>query len=359
MHSYILAGIRMRPLVSLLRERGFTASPKNLGRLVFLFQNALWASILSWREKKIFGDRIKSFEVPDDPVIIIGHWRTGSTFLHQLLALDEHWIAPSVFQAAFPDSFLVSAKYFRPVMSKLVKKRPMDNVKMGFDDPQEDEFALAKLTQDSPLLDFIFPNKEYYFLNERNDFLPSKENKENWKKQVAAFCAKVRQDTGKTILLKNPAHSLRIPLLNEIFPNAKYIYIHRHPYKVVASSLHLWKVMAKDNQLKGQPYFPKLEEVTRGLEKFYEVIDNELDALPMHSHCTVFYEDLESDPVREIRKIYKTFGIEFNDDFENRLHARLEQERDFRKNSYTFDEQQKSEVYRIMKTQFDQYQYQV
>jgi hypothetical protein len=277
--------------------------------------------------------------------------------LHQLLALDDRWIAPSVFQASFPDSFLVSARYFRPVMSAMIKKRPQDNVKMGFDDPQEDEFALVKLTLDSPLLDIIFPQNPGYFMNERQDFYPSKENEENWKKQMTGFCAKIRQDSGKTILLKNPAHSLRIPMLNEVFPNARFIYIHRHPYKVVASSLHLWKVMAKDNQLKGKPYFPDLKEVTDGLIKFYDVIERELAKLSPDKYFKVSYEDLESDPVIEIKRIYNAFGLVFTTDFDNRISAFLKKEKDFQKNSYNFDDEQKAQVVQLMKKQFEQYHY--
>lgn len=357
MHSYILAGIRMGPLMTLLRKRGFSPSARNLIRLPFLIQNACWASLLSWREKKAYGEKLKSFKIPENPVIIIGHWRTGSTFLHQLLAQDEQFISPTVFQASFPDSFLASARYFRPVFGALVKKRPMDNVRMGFDDPQEDEFALAKLTPDSPLLDMIFPGKPGYFLNGAADFNPKIENRELWKDRMAAFCAKVRQDTGKILLLKNPAHSLRIPLLNELFPNAKFIYIHRHPYKVVASSMNLWKVMARDNQLKGKPYFPNLEEVTNGLVKFYEVIGRDLAKLPDGSYCEIGYEALEADPVAEIKNIYEALGIEFTQVFEGRLRSNLEKEKDFKKNSYTFDEEQKAQVYRLMKKQFEQYHY--
>jgi hypothetical protein len=357
MHSYILAGIRMGPLMNLVRRRGFTPSPKNLMRFVFLFQNGLWASLLAWRERKRFGEKIGSFAIPDDPVIIIGHWRTGSTFLHQLLALDDRWIAPTVFQASFPDSFLVSAPYFRPIMSALVRKRPQDNVKMSFDDPQEDEFALIKLTLDSPLLDLMFPENQGYFMNNLPDFNPKKGNEEAWKKHLKEFCAKVRQDSGKTVLLKNPAHSLRIPLLNEAFPNARFIYIHRHPYKVVASSLHLWKVLARDNQLKGKPYFPDLEEVTKGLKKFYTVLERELAAMAPNKSLKVSYEDLESDPVREIQLIYKTLSLEFTVDFENSIRSYLEKEKEFKKNSYTFDNAQKAQVYSLMKEQFEQYQY--
>jgi hypothetical protein len=357
MHSYILAGIRMGPLMTLLRKHGFTASPRNLGRLIFLLQNALWSSLLSWREKKVFGDKLRSFAVPDDPVIIIGHWRTGSTYLHQLLALDKQWVTPSLFQCSFPESFLVSDRYFRPVMSALLNKRPMDNVKQGFDDPQEDEFAMLKLTLDSPLLDVVFPTGPGYFLNDLQDFIPTKDNEEMWKKKLASFCSKIRHDSTKKVLLKNPMHSLRIPLLNEVFPNAKYICLHRHPYKVVASAMHLWKVMAKDNQLKGKPYFPDLEEVTNGLTKFYDVIERDLATLPAGRYCEISYEALEAGPVTEIKRIYKVLGLEFNSGFEDSILSFLKKERDFRKNSYNFDEEQKAKVYRLMKKQFEQYQY--
>lgn len=357
MHSYILTGIRIGPLMTLLKKHGFSPTPRNMGRLLFIFQNAFWASFFTWRENKVYGEKLKSCPAPDDPVIIIGHWRTGSTFLHQLLALDEQFISPSVFQTSFPESFMVSERYFRPVMGKLVGKRPMDNVRMNFDDPQEDEFALVKLTADSPLLDVIFPGKPGYFLNDYEDFNPVKEKKVMWKEQITAFCAKIRQDSGRTVLLKNPLHSLRIPFLCETFPGARFIYLHRHPYKVVASSLNLWKVIARDNQLKGKPYFPGLKEITEGLIKFYSVIERDLATLPEKRYCKVSYEALEADPVAEIKGIYKSLGLEFTAAFEGHIRSFLEKERDFKKNSYNFDDEQKAQVFHFMKKQFEHFHY--
>jgi hypothetical protein len=357
MHSYILTGIRMGPLMTLLRRHGFTPSPRNIGRLLFIFQNAFWASFHSWREKKVYEEKLKSFAVPDDPVIIIGHWRTGSTFLHQILALDERFIAPSFFQAAFPESFLVSERYFRPIMAALVRTRPMDNVQLGFDDAQEDEFALLKLTLDSPLLKIVFPGKRGYFINDYQDFNPVKEKKEMWKEQLTAFYAKICRDSGRTVLLKNPAHSLRIPFLSETFPGARFIHLHRHPYKVVASALHLWKVLARDNQLKGKLYFPELKEITEGLIKFYSVIGRDLASLPGARYCEVSFEALEKDPVSEVKGIYKALGLEFTGNLESRILSFIEKKRDFKKNSYNFDDFQKAQVYHLMKKQFEHYHY--
>ena len=31
---------------------------------------------------------MRKAELPDDPIVVIGHWRSGTTYLHQLLACD-------------------------------------------------------------------------------------------------------------------------------------------------------------------------------------------------------------------------------------------------------------------------------
>ena len=53
-------------------------------------------------ERKLFGKKIDSFSCPDGPIFIIGHWRTGTTLLHQLMNLDPNLAAPTLFQVAEP-----------------------------------------------------------------------------------------------------------------------------------------------------------------------------------------------------------------------------------------------------------------
>jgi hypothetical protein len=347
----------MGPLVRVLNTKGFTPSLRNIGRILFVFQNAFWASLHTWREKKLYGKEEKSYARPTDAVIIIGHWRTGSTYLQQLLSQDSRLITPGLFQVTFPDCFRSAEKYFRPIMGRMVKKRPMDQVKMGFNDPQEDEFAVLKLTQDSPLMDIVFPSKPGYFISHYEDFNPLPEHREMWKEKLLDFCARICRDSGRMILLKNPVHSLRIPYLMEVFPGARFIHIHRHPYKVAASTMHLWKVMARDNQLKGKTYFPTLEEVAEGMEKFYSVIGRDAALLPEGRYCEVSYEELEKDPKGEIKKIYSLLGLEYTKDFEDRIRSFRESTRDFRKNSYTFGDAEEEVVFEKMKNVFEKYDY--
>ncbi|MDX9905650.1 MAG: sulfotransferase [Bacteroidales bacterium] len=359
MHSYILTGIRIGPLMRLLRDNGFTPSPKNIGRLIFVFQNGLWSSILARREKKLHGRNISQWPVPDDPLIIVGHWRTGSTFLHQLLSCDDRFISPTLYQCSFPESFINGERFYRPVMGAMVRKRPIDNMDMGFDDAQEDEFAWVKLVPGSPFLKFVFPDGQGYFVNAADDFIPPPPVRRIWKEQMQQFGAKICRDTGKRLLLKNPFHSLRIPFIREVFPNAKFIHLHRHPYEVVASSLSLWKVVARDNQLKGKPVFPGTEAVAEGLKKFYSVIERDLAGLPENNYFEISYESLVKDPILELNRLYVRLGMDFSDAARQNMAARLQKVSNFRKNTYTFDDSQKELVYRVLSKEFEQYHYPV
>ena len=357
MHSYILTGLRMGPLMKLLRRHGFTPSPRNLGRLLFVMQNAAWASLFSWQERRKFVSLVSEWPDPDDPVIIVGHWRTGSTYLHLLMSQDQQFIAPSLFQTAFPDCFLTAEKYYRPIMGRLVNKRPMDHVRLGFDDAQEDEFALLKLTQDSPLMDIPFPYRKGYFINHYDDFNPLPDKFQSWKNSLITFCKKVRGNSGRTLLLKNPAHSLRIPALLETFPRARFIHIHRHPYHVVSSSVNLWKVLINDNLLKGRPEYPTVQEVARGLSRFYDIIRRDLAGLPDNRKSEVAYEDLVASPKAELRKIYAGLGLQFSAGFESRADSFEARNKDFKKNSYTFDASDREVVLRVMERHFEHYHY--
>jgi hypothetical protein len=99
-----------------------------------------------------------------DPVFILGHWRSGTTFLHNMLCSDPQSAYVSTYQSVFPDN-LASQAIFKTFMKmNLPEKRPSDNVKLGIDLPQEDEFALSNMIADSFYHFFYFPEKyrDYY-----------------------------------------------------------------------------------------------------------------------------------------------------------------------------------------------------
>ena len=103
------------------------------------------------------GRKIDQARIEHDPIFILGHWRSGTTLLHELLALDPRHTFPDTYAAYCPNHFLVSAWLFRPLLGFLLPaRRPMDNMEAGWDRPQEDEFALCNMGVRSPYLTITF-----------------------------------------------------------------------------------------------------------------------------------------------------------------------------------------------------------
>jgi hypothetical protein len=332
-------------------KNGMSLYPKYLVRFLFLFQNGIWASIFHKKEKSIYGDKIKAHKLPDDPIIIIGHWRTGSTFLHQLLALDPNLVTSNVFQGSIPDSFLTSRKSYEPIMGRALKgTRPMDQVKLSMDEPLEDEYALFRLCSYSPLERLIFPKSKEYFLNQFSEFLPVNEKLTNWKEAVKYFYKKLTLENNKVILIKNPFHSFRINVLNEIFPNARYIHIIRHPHKVVPSTIRMWDIVGTQNTMNGRWTKPTIKETSSLLSRMVQKIDEDLKSIPKDRYFEIKFEDLEQDPKSEIKSIYKHLNVEFLDEFEKQIDGFLISVKEYQKNKYLMPEGDKLEINNILKS---------
>lgn len=347
--AYLIAGMRLSRFLKLMFKNGMSIYPKYWLRFLFLLQNGVWASIFYRKEKKLYQEKIKKHKLPDDPIIIVGHWRTGSTFLHQLLALDSNLVTTSVFQGSIPDSFLTSRKSYEPIMGRALKgTRPMDQVKLGMDEPLEDEYALFRLCSYSPLERLVFPKSRDYFLNHYPSFLPEGKKREEWKESMIHFYKKLTVDNNKVILIKNPFHSFRIDILNEIFPNARYIHIVRHPHKVVPSTIRMWDIVGKQNAMNSKWMKPTIKESSELLNRMLLAIDKDLEKLSQDKYCEVKFEDLEKDPISNIKEIYKHLNVEFSSDFEKQINDFLLTVKDYKKNKYEMPEGDKLEINNIL-----------
>lgn len=357
-HSYLLLGITSGKLSKLLLKNGFTFTPKIIFRILFLAQSSLWASIFKRSEKRKLKKKLEKFEMLEDPVFIIGHWRTGSTFLHQLMSLDKQLVAPTVFKVSVPDSFLVSEKYYKPVMTEMMSpKRPMDNVALGFYEPQEDEYALIKLAPGSPLEKLIFPTSKSYFLLDYDDFFPPEKAIEDWKKAMKDFCKRLTYPEGKRVLLKNPFHSMRISLLRDLFPKAKFIHIHRHPYKVVPSTIHMWNIVSKENKLKGRKLSFEVKDIVFVLNRMLSTIRQQMALIPKDASAEINFSEFQNNPVKTLKQVYNQLGLNYTAEFDAKLKVRLSEMKFYQKNNYVLEETDKEIIRSGLREHFKHYNY--
>lgn len=177
--------------------------------------------------------RLKNTCLPDDPVFVVGLWRSGTTAFHQLLAAVTGWATPQTWQCFNPSTcFLVPPPRDASVV------RPMDQGRISTRSPQEDEFARLLLGEPSVYRALIDPRR----LNQCAElFWSSTEvGLERWEH----FLRGVTLDaTGIRLLLKSPSHTFRLPLLRSLFSRAKFIWIARDPSEVLASNQRMWRAM--------------------------------------------------------------------------------------------------------------------
>ena len=348
-HSYILTGIKFSMLTHMLKNNG-GFSPSKINRFLFLFQNSLFSEFLNTREKKVFHKDIIKTKLPENPIFIIGHWRTGSTYLHQLITQDPEFCFTSLFQCSQPDHFLYSKRFFEPVMSRLLgKTRPMDNVKIGVDEPQEDEYAILKLVSGTPMEKLIFSENEDYFLKNVKEFTPSGDNLNIFDQKYSYFLQKIMlENPGKNFVSKNPLHSFRLDYLLNKFPHAKFIHIYRHPYDVIPSTIRLWNIVGKQNILKGKWKSPSLTDVAKYYLKFIDHIDNKLKSLPDHQYLKIKFEELEKFPLATVKQLYKHFSLTLSKEFEEKLNQFIDEVRDYKKNKFILSEKDKKDIYSQM-----------
>ncbi|GLI60848.1 hypothetical protein VaNZ11_003060 [Volvox africanus] len=154
-----LSGITLVPWLTLLFRHGHSIDLLTYPhRVLFLSFMAFVNTFLAFFDWLFFSRAIAAQPLHPEPVFILGHPRTGTTHLHNLLANDPRFAFATTFHAGFPSSFL-SLEPARGLLSGLLeRRRPMDHMALHWDLPAEDEIAVNLLTGgDSPYLALVFP----------------------------------------------------------------------------------------------------------------------------------------------------------------------------------------------------------
>jgi tetratricopeptide (TPR) repeat protein len=110
----------------------------------------------------------------------------------------------------------------------------------------------------------------------------------------------------KTVIDKHPLHMARIPIIHRIFPDAKIIFVERHPCDVVLSCF-----MANFQLNRAMRHFSKLADAAELYDKVFDAWFKAKAALPLNTHV-VRYENLVSNLEVEMRGLLDFLEIDWN-----------------------------------------------
>jgi hypothetical protein len=308
---------------------------------------SVFHTMLRLVQEAIYGRRIRRVRIAQPPLFILGHWRTGTTLLHELLILDERHGYPTTYECLEPNHFLLTEELVSRWLRFLEPaRRPMDNMAVGFRRPQEDEFALCMLGLPSPYLTIAFPNRppaypEYLDLEGLQP-----QQLARWKRDFLRFLRQVTFKNPKRLVLKSPPHTCRIKVLQELFPDALFVHIVRDPYVVFPSTVNLWKSLYRTHGLQKPTYAGLEEHVFRTFERVYAALERGRPLVAPDRFYELRYEELIRDPVGEMRKLYDHLGLGGFDEVLPRLEQYLASVAGYETNKYQLTEAQRQEVAR-------------
>ncbi len=343
----IWAGSGFPAWIRLLARNGFRIHWTVLHVVTYVTIVSLGHTLLRGLQNLVYGRRIANTPIDQPPIFILGHWRTGTTLLHEFLALDERHVGPSTYECMEPNHFLLTeglVSRWMPFFSLSV--RPMDNMAAGFDRPQEDEFALCNLGLPSPYLTVAFPNnppqyEEYLDL----EGIPPRALA-RWKRVFRRFLQELTYKHHKRLVLKSPTHSCRVKTLLELFPDARFVHIVRDPYVVFPSTVNLWKSLYITFGLQ-RPTFQGLEEhVYKTFNRVYDKIEEGKGLIDFDRFYELRYEDLVGDPVGQMATLYDHLGLGGFEQVLPKLQAHVANNAGYKTNRYQLGDEQRAEITR-------------
>lgn len=338
-------GCNMYAWMRMLVKNRFAVHPPYWYIAIIVSVVSVFHSLLGWLETLLYGRALARTKLTAPPIFILGHWRTGTTLLHELMIQDPRLGYPTTYECLEPNHFLLTEKFFSRWMTFLLpKERPMDKMKAGWERPQEDEFALCMMGVPSPYLTIAFPNRppqdsEYLDL----EAVPPRALAK-WKKALTGLLLKITYKTGKRLILKSPPHTARVKALREMFPGALFIHIVRDPYVVFPSTVNLWRTLYTTQGLQTPTYQGIEESVLSTYVRMDARMQEAKRTLPAEQLFEIRYEDLVQDPAAAIRCIYDHFRLGGWAEMQPRLEQFLATLKGYETNKYRLTPEQRKKI---------------
>jgi len=336
--SHPLAGCDLQTLQALLRRagplpassrrklRGLTALAA-LRRMPARYEAARWP--------------LGASSAPEAaPILIVGHWRSGTTHLGNVLAAGGRFGYVDPIAAGLPNELLSIGRPFGGLLARSVPQdRLIDRVPVTRSSPQEDEFALANMQGISFLHALYFPH-HFDALVDRGLFLDGCSAAEiaAWERAWLGYLDKLRRyHHRQRLLLRNPMFSARLAQLRRLVPELRVVHVHRHPLQILRSMRHYYRRLLP--ALAWQPFDHVDIDATilRVYRRLMQRLIEDSDALPRDRYLEITYDDLSVDPLTAAERVYRHFAVPGWRSDRDRIASYLASIGDYRRNRFTPD----------------------
>lgn len=250
------------------------------------------------------------------PLIVLGLPRSGTTYLHRLLAEDPAHHAPPFWELVRPLQQPGERDERRKVISRelLWRKRVAPELDrkhhITVDTPEECLFMLGA-TFEALLFWVLAPVRGYA------EWYMTQDHTRKYREYRAWLQVLQATTPGKRLVLKAPEHTGALGELLRAVPQAQIIQAHRDPVSAYASFNSLIASTHATSDVR-----PDIKQIAKTNLQFLETeIARSMAARETNQDLVhdVWYDEIVADPTGTVCKIYERFGIDLSDTYQTRL----------------------------------------
>jgi hypothetical protein len=288
----------------------------------------------------------------EPPLIITANPRSGTTFLHRLLSLDNerftsfrlrHTLLSSISMARLMRFLGPIDRFFGRPIGRLIDRgfeggfQGWDTIhRVGFNRLEEDE-GLFMFCFASPAMYGIFPFFQEVSALRFADRLPRRRRRalvRYYRTSVQRFL--YNQSANRVFLLKSVLLAGRMRIISEVFPDARIVHLIRSPYEVLPSFVSMFTTMWKIHSPDISDDSDCSREWARLGVDYYRYFHRNRGLFDNSPFITIPYRDLVADPKAVIESIYRELGFPLNPSYLKRLEVELSRQRGYR-SSHSYD----------------------
>lgn len=256
------------------------------------------------------------------PIFVTGLPRSGTTFLHNLLVEDEANAVPRCWQTIHPASVGDPRRargairsvdrqlaFFRRLAPDLAAMHPI-----AATTPQECSEITAHLFS-SLRFDTTHHVPSYRAWLDRTGHREAYRFHRRFLEHLGRY-----HGQGHRWVLKCPDHVFALDAIRDVYPDARFVFVHRDPIRVLASVARLTEVLR-------QPFARRLDRASIGRQVCDHWADGAArilaasETLPADRVVHIRYRDLVDDPVGTVMQVYEAFGLPYDEGFKARIAA--------------------------------------
>lgn len=364
--SHYLLGVRFDNWIRLLAKVHFRIEPNRIPQAALTTLLSLVLFPFALVEAAVCAVPIAKTKLEKDPIFILGCWRSGTTYLQNLLSRDEQfgWADP-VNTCMFSNSVLLGWLLRGGVGVGLKNARPMDNVQYELSLPMEETFAVASFTPYAIDHMTAFPAAYHWYTKPAfvEDLTPLQ--RREWRAAYRYMIKKLSwRKGGKQLMFKSPDNTCRFRDLIEMYPDSKFINIHRDPYTTIKSTVHMFTKQMELLRLSPLPELndleDEMEDVIIGVfERMYRDLFAYEDKFGENHFVNVSYEEFVKAPEEGLRRIYDALALDGFDEALPNFRAFIDSQKDYKKNNYEFPARLREKINRRLGFYFERYGYEM